>query len=111
MRKDISEHDKAGSKAYLPHANAAQQYRKRGISIYARRADVNERGCLCCHGGPSFERQIGGSKRAMGFDALYKQRPQHADRPPPLAMIHFQSRQKLPAVTFGGFRLECRANR
>ena len=46
MRKDVGEHDKAGSKPDLPHANAAQQYRKRGISIHARRADVNERGCL-----------------------------------------------------------------
>jgi hypothetical protein len=74
MGKDISEHNNAGSKAHLPHANAAQQYRRLGISIYARCANVNERGCLCCHGGPSFEWQIGGSKRAVGFDALYKQK-------------------------------------
>ena len=43
--------------------------------FYARRANVNERGCLCCHGGgPSFEWQIGASKRAMDFNALYKQK-------------------------------------
>jgi hypothetical protein len=57
MREDVGEHHEAGGKPNLPHANAAQQHREPEAAIYTRCAYVNVGGCLCRHGGPSFECQ------------------------------------------------------
>ena len=73
MRKDVGEHDEAGSKPHLPHANAAQQYRGLGSRSTRGARTSTIRGSLCRHGEPSFEwRQIAARRKSSAIVTLVR---------------------------------------